>query len=29
MLARFILGKARSAYGGGLMLMKGLEVAAH
>lgn len=29
MLARFILGKARSAYGGALMLMKGPEVAAH
>lgn len=29
MLARCILGKARSAYGGPLMLMKGPEVAAH
>ena len=29
MLARFILAKARSAYGGALMLMKGPEVAAH
>ena len=29
MLARFVLGKARSAYGGALMLMKGPEVAAH
>jgi hypothetical protein len=29
MLTRSILGKARSAYDGGLMLMKGPEVAAH
>jgi len=29
MLARFILDKARSAYGGALLLMKGPEVAAH
>jgi hypothetical protein len=29
MLARFILGKARSAYPGPLMLMKGPEVGAH
>jgi hypothetical protein len=29
MLARFILGKARSAYGGALMLMKGPEAAVH
>ena len=29
MLARCILGKARCAYGGALMLMKGPEVAAH
>jgi Uncharacterised nucleotidyltransferase len=29
MLARRILGKVRSAYGGGLMLLKGPEVAAH
>jgi Uncharacterised nucleotidyltransferase len=29
MLARFILGKVRSAYGGDLVLMKGPEVAAH
>ena len=29
MLARSILAKARSAYGGALMLMKGPEVAAH
>ncbi len=29
MLARFVLGKARSAYGGAVMLMKGPEVAAH
>ena len=29
MLTRLILGKARSAYGGALMLMKGPEVAAH
>lgn len=29
MLARHILGKARSAYGGDLMLLKGPEVAAH
>jgi Uncharacterised nucleotidyltransferase len=29
MLVRFVLGKARSAYGGDLMLMKGPEVAAH
>jgi len=29
MLTRFVLGKARCAYGGALMLMKGPEVAAH
>ena len=29
MLTRSVLGKARSAYGGALMLMKGPEVAAH
>lgn len=29
MLARFVLGRARSAYGGAIMLMKGPEVAAH
>jgi hypothetical protein len=29
MLARVVLGKARSAYGGAMLLMKGAEVAAH
>jgi Uncharacterised nucleotidyltransferase len=29
MLTRFVVGKARSAYGGALMLMKGPEVAAY